>query len=139
MIYAQKETYSNSNGEQMSTEEWNRIKNLNTTKIYDSVDVKAKLKAQFENTSFEFNFKNIGKTSEIILNGTIERDGTITGVNYSSIKDQIISNNLRYFFREITNKKIFEAAIINDKIVRSKVILKLVLRPEINCIELFIL
>ena len=140
IIFSQKVTYStNSNDERMSNEEWNNFKKLNDTKIYDLVDVKAKLKSNYNHESFEFNLKNMEKSCEIILNGTIEKDGTITGLNFSSITDQIISNNLRNFFREINSKIIFEAGKIKDKNVRSLAKLKLVLHPEINCIELFII
>ena len=140
IIFSQKVTYStNSNDERMSNEEWNNFKKLNDTKIYDLVDVKAKLKSNYNHESFEFNLKNMEKSCEIILNGSIEKDGTITGLNFSSITDQIISNNLRNFFREINSKIIFEAGKIKDKNVRSLAKLKLVLHPEINCIELFII
>lgn len=140
IIFSQKVTYStNSNGERMSNEEWNSFKKLNDTKIYDLVDVKAKLKSNDHHESFEFNLKNMEKSCEIILNGTIEKDGTITGLNFSSITDQVISNNIRNFFREINNKIIFESGKIKDKNVRSLARLKLVLHPEINCIELFII
>lgn len=138
-LYSQTEQYSKSNGEQISVEEWNRLKNLNDLKIYGSLDVKAKLKLGQKIAFFDFNFKNLENSSEIILNGTIEKDGSITGLNYSNIKDEIIVKNLRTFFSDITNRKIFEPGILEKKIVRSKVLLKIILNPEINCIEIFIL
>ena len=56
IIFSQKVTYStNSNDERMSNEEWNNFKKLNDTKIYDLVDVKAKLKSNYNHESFEFN------------------------------------------------------------------------------------
>lgn len=138
-LYSQTEQYSKSNGEQMSVEEWNRNKKLYDSKIYDTVDIKAKLKSDLQVAAFDFNFKNLENSSEIILNGTIEKDGSITGLNYSNIKDEIIVKNLRTFFSDITNRKIFEPGILEKKIVRSKVLLKIILYPKINCIEILIL
>lgn len=138
-LYSQTEQYSKSNGEQMSVEEWNKNKKLYDSKIYDTVDIKAKLKSDLQVAAFDFNFKNLENSSEIILNGTIEKDGSITGLNYSNIKDEIIVKNLRTFFSDITNRKIFEPGILEKKIVRSKVLLKIILYPKINCIEILIL
>lgn len=138
-LYSQTEQYSKSNGEQMSVEEWNRMKKLNDLKIYDTVDVEAKLKSGQKIAMFDFEFKHLENESEIILNGTIEKDGSITGINYSNIKDDTIVKNLRTFFIEISNSKIFEPGILENKIVRSKVLLKVVLKPKINRMNIIVL
>ena len=136
-MYAQVETYTNSSEEYKI--EYDKIINLNLTKIHDTVNEKAKLKTEYQNTSFLIDFKNTKIPNEIILEGVIERDGTITGLNFTTIKDLELKKITSNFFRNISNQQILEPAIINHKFVRSKVIFKLLLYPKLNCLEILIL
>ena len=134
IIYGQSSPNSEPIEIEKSTEE-----RLDFLKIHDSVDEKAKLKTAYSDGIFSLELKELESTHAIILHGTIEKDGTITGLKFQDIKPENLRNIVKEFIREINQERIFEAGILNQEIVRSKIQLKLILEPAKNYVELAIL